>query len=130
MIPFSFDHSSSLSISLAIANSFYIRYYPRPAAGHLRQGRQLRRVDCHAGRHEGAVFGFDLCSPNTSVSMTINGPAPTILAFFMNTALDQQVDKFVEQHRRSPSSRPHRRVHARRCNLRPCSARDSYARSK
>ncbi len=37
--------------------------------------------------------GFDLCSPNTSVSMTINGPAPVILAFYFNTAIDQQVDK-------------------------------------
>jgi isobutyryl-CoA mutase len=37
--------------------------------------------------------GFDLCAPNTSVSMTINGPAPIILAFFMNTAIDQQVAK-------------------------------------
>lgn len=37
--------------------------------------------------------GFDLCAPNTSVSMTINGPAPIILAFFLNTAIDQQVDK-------------------------------------
>jgi isobutyryl-CoA mutase len=35
--------------------------------------------------------GFDLCAPNTSVSMTINGPAPTILAFFLNTAIDQQL---------------------------------------
>lgn len=37
--------------------------------------------------------GFDLCDPNTSVSMTINGPAPILLAFFMNTAIDQQVEK-------------------------------------
>ena len=37
--------------------------------------------------------GFDLCDPATSVSMTINGPAPMILAFFMNTAIDQQVEK-------------------------------------
>lgn len=37
--------------------------------------------------------GFDLCSPNTSVSMTINGPAPIILAYFFNTAIDQQVEK-------------------------------------
>jgi methylmalonyl-CoA mutase len=37
--------------------------------------------------------GFDLCSPSTSVSMTINGPAPIILAFFMNAAIDQQVDQ-------------------------------------
>ena len=38
--------------------------------------------------------GFDLCDPDTSVSMTINGPAPTILAFFLNTAIDQQLEKF------------------------------------
>ncbi len=38
-------------------------------------------------------FGFDLCAPSTSVSMTINGPAPMILAFFFNTAIDQQVEK-------------------------------------
>ncbi|MCZ6788206.1 MAG: methylmalonyl-CoA mutase family protein, partial [Planctomycetota bacterium] len=36
--------------------------------------------------------GFDLCNPNTSVSMTINGPAPTILAMFLNAAIDQRVD--------------------------------------
>jgi methylmalonyl-CoA mutase len=39
--------------------------------------------------------GFDLCAPSTSVSMTINGPAPMILAFFMNTAIDQQVEKHL-----------------------------------
>ncbi|WP_405228855.1 methylmalonyl-CoA mutase family protein [Lentisalinibacter sediminis] len=39
--------------------------------------------------------GFDLCDPSTSVSMTINGPAPMILAFFMNTAIDQQVEKHL-----------------------------------
>ncbi len=39
--------------------------------------------------------GFDLCAPNTSVSMTINGPAPMMLAFFMNTAIDQQVEKHL-----------------------------------
>jgi methylmalonyl-CoA mutase len=44
--------------------------------------------------------GFDLCDPATSVSMTINGPAPTILAMFMNTAIDQQVEKFREQNGR------------------------------
>ncbi len=37
--------------------------------------------------------GFDLINPNTSVSMTINGPAPMILAFYFNTAIDQQVEK-------------------------------------
>ena len=39
--------------------------------------------------------GFDLCSPNTSVSMTINGPAPTILAMFMNAVIDREVEQFV-----------------------------------
>lgn len=47
--------------------------------------------------------GFDLCSPSTSVSMTINGPAPTILAMFMNTAIDQQIDKFVLDNGRQPT---------------------------
>ncbi|MBB5174111.1 fused isobutyryl-CoA mutase/GTPase IcmF [Texcoconibacillus texcoconensis] len=47
--------------------------------------------------------GFDLCAPTTSVSMTINGPAPIILAMFFNTAIDQQVDKFKEEHGRSPN---------------------------
>jgi isobutyryl-CoA mutase len=47
--------------------------------------------------------GFDLCNPTTSVSMTINGPAPTILAMFMNTAIDQNIDKFKAQKGREPS---------------------------
>ena len=42
--------------------------------------------------------GFDLCAPNTSVSMTINGPAPMMLAFFMNTAIDQQVELYLHKH--------------------------------
>ncbi|HEX5756957.1 MAG TPA: methylmalonyl-CoA mutase family protein, partial [Arenimonas sp.] len=41
--------------------------------------------------------GFDLCAPSTSVSMTINGPAPMILAMFMNTAIDQQVEKYLRE---------------------------------
>jgi methylmalonyl-CoA mutase len=41
--------------------------------------------------------GFDLCSPKTSVSMTINGPAPMLLAFFMNAAIDQECEKYIEQ---------------------------------
>ncbi|MEF3081329.1 methylmalonyl-CoA mutase family protein [Luteimonas sp. SMYT11W] len=40
--------------------------------------------------------GFDLCAPTTSVSMTINGPAPMILAMFMNCAIDQQVEKYLK----------------------------------
>jgi methylmalonyl-CoA mutase len=47
--------------------------------------------------------GFDLCSPSTSVSMTINGPAPTILAMFMNTAIDQQLAKFETDKGRTPN---------------------------
>ncbi len=47
--------------------------------------------------------GFDLCAPSTSVSMTINGPAPTILAMFLNTAIDQQVDGFIASNDRQPS---------------------------
>ncbi len=47
--------------------------------------------------------GFDLCAPNTSVSMTINGPAPTILAMFFNTAIEQQLDKFRKENGREPT---------------------------
>ncbi|WP_328614797.1 methylmalonyl-CoA mutase family protein [Amycolatopsis sp. NBC_00355] len=47
--------------------------------------------------------GFDLTAPNTSVSMTINGPAPTILAYFLNTAIDQRVEAFKAEHGRDPS---------------------------
>src|SRR6185436_8434091 len=39
--------------------------------------------------------GFDLCAPSTSVSMTINGPAPMVLAFFLNAAVDQQVERHL-----------------------------------
>ncbi|HJP05309.1 MAG: methylmalonyl-CoA mutase [Chromatiales bacterium] len=41
--------------------------------------------------------GFDLCAPTTSVSMTINGPAPAVMAFFMNTVIDQQVEKYLTE---------------------------------
>ncbi|MCK6425231.1 MAG: methylmalonyl-CoA mutase family protein [Burkholderiaceae bacterium] len=47
--------------------------------------------------------GFDLCSPTTSVSMTINGPAPSILAMFMNAAIDQQLEKFRSDNGREPT---------------------------
>jgi methylmalonyl-CoA mutase len=47
--------------------------------------------------------GFDLCNPATSVSMTINGPAPTILAMFMNTAIDQNLGKFKTDNGREPT---------------------------
>jgi methylmalonyl-CoA mutase len=48
--------------------------------------------------------GFDLCSPSTSVSMTINGPAPSILAMFMNTAIDQNLEKFRTEKGREPDA--------------------------
>ena len=47
--------------------------------------------------------GFDLCNPTTSVSMTINGPAPSILAMFMNAAMDQQLEKFQADNGRQPT---------------------------
>jgi len=47
--------------------------------------------------------GFDLCNPSTSVSMTINGPAPSILAMFMNTAIDQNLEKFKTDNGREPT---------------------------
>ena len=56
--------------------------------------------------------GFDLCDPTTSVSMTINGPAPTILAMFLNTAIDQQVDKFIGEHKRQPNDQEYNDLRA------------------
>jgi methylmalonyl-CoA mutase len=51
--------------------------------------------------------GFDLVAPDTSVSMTINGPAPTVLAFFLNTVIDQQVERFRAEHDREPDAAEH-----------------------
>jgi methylmalonyl-CoA mutase len=48
--------------------------------------------------------GFELCAPNTSVSMTINGPAPIMLAMFLNTAIDQQLERFAAEHGRPPAA--------------------------
>ena len=47
--------------------------------------------------------GFDLCDPMTSVSLTINGPAPMLLAMFMNTAIRQQLELFRNEHDREPT---------------------------
>jgi len=55
--------------------------------------------------------GFDLSAPHTSVSMTINGPAPIILAMFLNAAIDQQVDKYVEQFGRAPTPEEHQKIY-------------------
>ena len=56
--------------------------------------------------------GFDLTDPKTSVSMTINGPAPIILAMFFNTAIDQQVEKFEKQHGRKPTEEEYEKIKA------------------
>ncbi|RAY11013.1 methylmalonyl-CoA mutase [Actinomadura craniellae] len=57
--------------------------------------------------------GFDLADPTTSVSMTINGPAPTILAFFLNTAMDQALDAFRAEHGREPAEEEAAGIRAR-----------------
>ncbi|WP_134702473.1 fused isobutyryl-CoA mutase/GTPase IcmF [Ammoniphilus sp. YIM 78166] len=54
--------------------------------------------------------GFDLCHPSTSVSMTINGPAPIILAMFMNTAIAQQVERFVEKNGRQLDAAEYQKI--------------------
>jgi isobutyryl-CoA mutase len=56
--------------------------------------------------------GFDLCSPTTSVSMTINGPAPMILAMFFNTAIDQQLAKFERDNGREPTADESQKIRA------------------
>ncbi|HEX3913648.1 MAG TPA: fused isobutyryl-CoA mutase/GTPase IcmF [Steroidobacteraceae bacterium] len=56
--------------------------------------------------------GFDLCAPATSVSMTINGPAPMILAMFMNTAIDQQLEKFQQQNAREATADEQQKIRA------------------
>ena len=57
--------------------------------------------------------GFDLASPTTSVSMTINGPAPTILAYFLNTAIDQGMDAFAAEQGRRPTEAEAAQIRAR-----------------
>ncbi len=54
--------------------------------------------------------GFELCAPGTSVSMTINGPAPIMLAMFLNAAIDQQVDLFKAQNGKAPSDEQYARL--------------------
>jgi methylmalonyl-CoA mutase len=55
--------------------------------------------------------GFDLCAPTTSVSMTINGPAPVLLAFYLNVAIDQQVEKYLLETGGWPSAEERIRRH-------------------
>ncbi|AJE04719.1 fused isobutyryl-CoA mutase/GTPase IcmF [Geobacter pickeringii] len=59
--------------------------------------------------------GFDLCAPNTSVSITINGPAPMMLAFFFNAAIEQQVAAFREKNGRGPNDAEYAEI--RSCTL-------------
>ena len=54
--------------------------------------------------------GFDLCDPKTSVSMTINGPAPTILAMFFNTAIEQQLARFQTEKKRPPDEQEYQDI--------------------
>lgn len=56
--------------------------------------------------------GFDLCAASTSVSMTINGPAPIILAMYMNTAIDQQLEAFVAKQGRQPDAEEYKQIQA------------------
>ena len=57
--------------------------------------------------------GFNLCAPNTSVSMTINGPAPIMLAMFLNTAVDQQVDAFRAEKGREPTQKEYNELRSK-----------------
>ena len=54
--------------------------------------------------------GFELCAPSTSVSMTINGPAPIILAMFLNTAIDQQIDAYKNENGREPTAEQYSKI--------------------
>ncbi|MCB0418584.1 MAG: methylmalonyl-CoA mutase family protein [Bdellovibrionales bacterium] len=56
--------------------------------------------------------GFDLCDPSVSVSMTINGPAPMLLAFYFNTAIDQQVERFEKEHKRKATPEEKAKIQA------------------
>ncbi|MBU1107492.1 MAG: methylmalonyl-CoA mutase family protein [Candidatus Riflebacteria bacterium] len=67
---------------------------------------------CTQGDMDILFSGFDLCDPMTSVSLTINGPAPMLLAMFMNTAIRQQVDKFRSEKGRDPSSEETAEIHS------------------
>jgi methylmalonyl-CoA mutase len=56
--------------------------------------------------------GFELCAPTTSVSMTINGPAPIILAMFLNTAIDQQVERYRQENGQDPAPDAYQQIRA------------------
>lgn len=59
---------------------------------------------CNLNDAKKLYSGFDLCDPSTSVSMTINGPAPIVLAFFLNAAIDQQCEKWLNEQPSTPNA--------------------------
>ena len=61
--------------------------------------------------------GFDLTDPQTSVSMTINGPAPIILAMYFNTAIEQQVEKFIQKENREPTTKEYEEIKYQTLNV-------------
>jgi isobutyryl-CoA mutase len=68
---------------------------------------------CTVRDMEKLFAGFDLCAPNTSVSITINGPAPMMLAMFFNAAVNQQVDRFQEREGREPAAAEFEEIRSR-----------------
>ncbi|MFP4650159.1 MAG: fused isobutyryl-CoA mutase/GTPase IcmF [Desulfobacterales bacterium] len=67
---------------------------------------------CNLDDVKALYAGFDLAAENTSVSMTINGPAPMMLAMFFNTAIDQRIDRFTEENGRAPAEEEARKIEA------------------
>lgn len=67
---------------------------------------------CTLGDMKKLYAGFDLCSESTSVSMTINGPAPIITAMFFNTAIDQRLERFQKEHDREPTDEEYNEIQA------------------
>ncbi|MFP3998307.1 MAG: fused isobutyryl-CoA mutase/GTPase IcmF [Desulfobacterales bacterium] len=67
---------------------------------------------CNLDDVKALYAGFDLAAENTSVSMTINGPAPMMLAMFFNTAIDQRIDKFTEEAGQAPDEQEAKKIEA------------------
>ncbi|MBS3756380.1 MAG: methylmalonyl-CoA mutase family protein [Desulfobacterales bacterium] len=67
---------------------------------------------CNLDDVKALYAGFDLAAENTSVSMTINGPAPMMLAMFFNTAIDQRIDRFTADNGRAPNDAEAREIEA------------------
>ena len=130
------EHAEAKRLSTAFDSVTLYGRDPDHAPGRLRQGRHVRRLDRDARRHEGrSTTGSTCARPTTSVSMTINGPAPTMLAYFLNTAIDQQVARFAEREGREPDratrppSWPRSRCATSAAPCRPTSSRRTRART-